>query len=78
MATLTLSITSGLGTDQSVLTFSSGDATRIFNAFKALVNPSGTQADLVAWMGTKAREDILRLVVQSETVTTTPTPPSLT
>lgn len=78
MATLTLTVVSGLGTDNSVLTFSAPEATRIFNAFKALVNPAGTQADLVTWIGTKAKEDIIRLVMQSETTVSTPTPPVLT
>lgn len=78
MATLTLTIVSALGTDSSVLTFTSGDATRIFNAFKNKVNPNGTQADLVAWIADKTREDIVRIVMQSETTVTTPTPPTLT
>jgi hypothetical protein len=78
MATLTLTIVSGLGTDNAVLTFSAGDATRIFNAYKNIVNPNGVQSDLVAWMASKAKEDIVRLVMQSETTVATPTPPVMT
>ena len=66
MATLTLTVTSGLGTDASTLTFSSADATRIFNAYKNKINPAGTQADLVVWMAGMAKQEIVRLVMGSE------------
>lgn len=78
MATLTLTITSGLGTDASTLTFSAGEATRIFNAFKNRINANGTQADLVAWVASKTKEDVIRIVMESETTISTPVPPVLT
>lgn len=78
MATLTLTVASALGTNSSTLTFSAPDAQRILTAFQNRAVPAGTQADLVVWMSDRIREDIARLVVNSETVVTAPTPPAMT
>lgn len=78
MATLTMTVVSGLGTNSTTLTFSAPDATRILTAFQNRVNVNGTQSDLVAWIASKAQEDIGRLVVNNETVVTAPAPPVMT
>ena len=77
MATLTLTITSGAGTDSKVLNFSAGDATRIINAFRNNMHqPAGTQADFLDWLAPMVTSNLKALVRSAET--TTPADPNIT
>lgn len=75
MATLTISITAGATTSQT-LTFSGTDATRIMNAYKAVVDPNADQGVLTAALAQQAKNYFVAIVNRAETVT--PTPPSIT
>lgn len=78
MATLLLTLTSGINVNSTTLTFNASDASRIFTAFQARVNPDGTQADLVNWVASKTKQEVNRLVMESETTITYPIPPTIT
>ncbi len=75
MATITLTIAAGSTTSVSK-TFSSTDATRIINAYKKLVNATGTQQDLTNNIGAQVLNYLTRIVQQAETVI--PPPPNFT
>jgi hypothetical protein len=78
MATLTITVVSGAGTNSVTKNFSAADATRIMNAYKK-ANPNGTQADLVAWIGKAATDNIQSMVVTAEFVPAAlPVPPAIT
>lgn len=76
MATISLQIVSGAGTTTVSKTFSASDATRIIDAFKKLVNATGTQQDLTNNLGAQVLNYLSRIVQQAETVI--PAPPNFT
>ena len=78
MATLLLTLTSGLNVNSNVITFNSTEADRILTAYQNRINSNGTQADLVTWIANKVQQETSRLVMENETVITYPTPPAMT
>lgn len=78
MATLLLTLTSGLNVNSNVITFNAAESDRILTAYKNRISSNGTQADLVAWISDKIQQEASRLVMENETVITYPAPPIMT
>ncbi len=77
MATLTITVVSGLGTSTASKTFSAADAQRILTAWQNITkNPSGTQDQFTAQVATYVANLLVQWTAQNET--TTPAAPSLT
>jgi hypothetical protein len=85
MATLSLQIVSGLGTNTATLTFSAPDAQRIFTAWQNKAgpkdtngNPIGTQAQFVNFLSQHAEDLFSHWVTMNEQVVIVPPGISLT
>lgn len=73
MATLSIQIVSALGTNNTTLTFSGPDATRIFTAWKNRAGPkdsngvaNGTQAQFVTYLAAQVQNIVNNFITVNE------------